>query len=217
MHAFEPKKLAIASGLTASLLGAFILGGVALGQVSANSHGATPTATQEPAEKSDASEKSETPIDPAQAKITQAAAETTALGAYPGGSVVKSYLENEHGTLVWDITVKDAQGATHDVLVDATTGQIVTAKAESEGDDNEAPIDPAQAKITQAQAEQTALGAYPGGSVIKAKLDSENGTLVWDVEVKDSKGASHDVKVDATTGQVVAEPQDGSGGAGSDD
>lgn len=227
MHAFEPKKLAIASGLTASLLGAFILGGVALGQVSANSHG-TPAATatpgqtgipqtQEPAEKSDDNEKSDTPIDPAQAKIAQTAAEATALGAYPGGSVVKSYLDNEHGTLVWDITVKDAQGATHDVLVDATTGQIVTAKAESAGDDNEAPIDPASAKVTQAQAESTALGAYPGGSVIKAQLDSEHGTLVWDVEVKDSKGATHDVKVDATTGQVITELRDAPGTPGSDD
>lgn len=215
MHAFEPKKLAIASGITASLLGAFMLGGVALGTVSANSHG-TPAATAT-ADNEGKNERPETPINPAQAKIAKAQAESTALGAYPGGSVVRSYLDNEHGILVWDVAVKDAQGAAHEVLVDATSGQVVASRADEAGKEaNEAPIDPAQAKVGQAQAESTALGAYPGGSVVKSQLDSENGTLVWDIEVKDSTGATHDVKVNATNGQVVVEPQDGPEGGSED-
>ncbi len=66
----------------------------------------------------------------------------------------------------------------------------------------DAPIDPSTAKITLDQAKAAALATFPGGTVGKAELGDENGVLSWDVNVTDASGATHDVKVDATTGQV---------------
>jgi hypothetical protein len=67
-----------------------------------------------------------------------------------------------------------------------------------------------QAKITEAQANATALGQFPGGTVKKTELDSENGTVVYSVHVTDSAGKTQEAKVDATTGKLLpAEAADG--------
>lgn len=67
----------------------------------------------------------------------------------------------------------------------------------------------AQATITLEQAKQAALAQFPGGSVLDAELEDENGAVVYGVEVRDAKGAEHDVKVDAKTGAVVATQAEG--------
>lgn len=163
MDAFNPKKLALASGLTATLLGAFLLGGAAIRGVSAaplatadmSTLAAQATASEQPEAKGtpeaseqpeakEAPEAAEQPVDPAQAKITLDQAKQAALAKFPGGTVVSATLENEHGTLVWDVELTDANGASQEVAVDATSGQIVSAHAgETEGtNDTEGPEQP---------------------------------------------------------------------------
>lgn len=61
-----------------------------------------------------------------------------------------------------------------------------------------------KAKITAQQAEQTALAANSGATVVKTKLDDENGTVVYSVEL--STGA--DVKVDAQSGVIASTYQE---------
>lgn len=58
------------------------------------------------------------------------------------------------------------------------------------------------AKVTQQEAEAAALSALPG-EVIKAKLDDENGYLVWQIDVKHAKGVT-EVAVDAGNAKVLA-------------
>lgn len=58
------------------------------------------------------------------------------------------------------------------------------------------------AKIDQAQAEAAALAALPG-QIVKAKLDNEDGYLVWQIDVKHAKGVT-EVAVDAGNGKVLA-------------
>ena len=60
-----------------------------------------------------------------------------------------------------------------------------------------------QAKVTEAQANTTALGQFPGGTVKKTELDNENGKVIYSVHVTDSAGKSQEVKVDATTGKLL--------------
>ena len=60
-----------------------------------------------------------------------------------------------------------------------------------------------QAKITAAQANATALGQFPGGTVNQTELDNENGTLIYTVHVTDSAGKQQASRVDATTGQLL--------------
>jgi uncharacterized membrane protein YkoI len=58
------------------------------------------------------------------------------------------------------------------------------------------------AKIDQAQAEAAALAALPG-KVLKAKLEKEDGYLVWQVDIQHAQGVS-EVAVDAGNGKVLA-------------
>ncbi|MFQ6089946.1 MAG: PepSY domain-containing protein, partial [Candidatus Bipolaricaulia bacterium] len=58
------------------------------------------------------------------------------------------------------------------------------------------------AKITASDAEQAALAQFPSATVLQTELDSENGCLVYSVELQSASGVK-DVKVDAGTGQVL--------------
>jgi hypothetical protein len=68
----------------------------------------------------------------AEAKITKAAAEQTALAKLPNGTVKSSELEKEHGKLVWsfDIAVPNSKNIT-EVQVDAKTGKIAAVEIET--------------------------------------------------------------------------------------
>jgi uncharacterized membrane protein YkoI len=71
----------------------------------------------------------------AEAKVTQAAAQKTALAKVPNGKVKSSELEKEHGKLVWsfDISTPGSKNIT-EVQVDAKTGKIVAVEVETPKD-----------------------------------------------------------------------------------
>ena len=62
----------------------------------------------------------------------------------------------------------------------------------------------AQAKVTKADAEKTALAKAPGGTVVESDIENENGKLIWsfDIATPGSKDIT-EVQVDAMTGAVV--------------
>ena len=62
----------------------------------------------------------------------------------------------------------------------------------------------AQAKISKADAQATALSKVPNGTVKECELEKEHGKLIWSLELNtpDSKDIT-EVNVDAITGQVV--------------
>ena len=89
------------------------------------------------------------------------------------------------------------------VLALATAGGVGIAAASGGGsglDDGEDLLP--QAKVTLQQAESAAQKAA-SGSLGETDLEHYNGRLVFNVDV-----GSHDVKVDATTGEVLAAPVD---------
>ena len=63
----------------------------------------------------------------------------------------------------------------------------------------------AQAKVTRADAEKTALAKVPGGSIKEGGLEKENGKLIWsfDIATPGTKDIT-EVQVDAVTGEVVS-------------
>lgn len=63
------------------------------------------------------------------------------------------------------------------------------------------------AKIDQRAAEQAALQAVPG-QVAESELGNENGFVVYEVEIKGDDGQTHEVKVDAGNGNVLAQEID---------
>ncbi len=67
----------------------------------------------------------------------------------------------------------------------------------------------AQAKISRAQAQQTALAKVAGGTIKEGELEKEKGRLIWsfDITTPGSKDIS-EVAVDALTGDVVSVEQE---------
>ncbi len=63
----------------------------------------------------------------------------------------------------------------------------------------------AQAKITKADAEKTALAKVPNGTVKEAEIEKEKGKLIWsfDVATPGTKDIT-EVAVDAINGEVVS-------------
>ena len=63
----------------------------------------------------------------------------------------------------------------------------------------------AQAKISRADAERTALNKVPGGTIKESGIEKENGKLIWSFDIA-TAGATDitEVAVDAITGEVIA-------------
>jgi uncharacterized membrane protein YkoI len=94
------------------------------------------------------------------------------------------------------------------------TGSITVDESQYEGmsDADEAAALQALATISSSEAEAVALAANPGTTVVKTELDSENGVLVYSVEL--SNGL--DVKVDAGNGNILYTEQAGDDAAEAD-
>lgn len=63
----------------------------------------------------------------------------------------------------------------------------------------------AEAKVSRAYAEKTALAKVPGGTIKEGELEKEKGKLIWSFDI--SIPGSSDIKevqVDAITGQIVS-------------
>jgi uncharacterized membrane protein YkoI len=71
----------------------------------------------------------------AQAKVSRADAEKTALAKAPNGAIKEGELEMEHGKLIWsfDLTTPDTKDNT-EVNVDAITGDVVSVEKETTGE-----------------------------------------------------------------------------------
>ena len=63
----------------------------------------------------------------------------------------------------------------------------------------------AQAKVSKADAEKTALAKAPGGTVKDYEIEMENGKLIWSFvfATPDIKDYFTEVNVDALTGEIV--------------
>jgi len=72
----------------------------------------------------------------AEARISRAEAEGTALARVPGGTIKEGELEKEKGKLIWsfDITTPGTSDIT-EVQVDAITGQIASVEKETAADE----------------------------------------------------------------------------------
>ena len=140
-----------------------------------------------------------------QAKITQDEAINAALEKVPG-TVEEVELEDEKGTIVYEIELVSTDGTEHEVEVDAQTGEVLKVEADDDENEEEDSQNQAklakQAKITEDEAINTALEKVPG-TVNEIELEVENGTVVYEIKVLSTDGTEQEVKVDAQTGEVV--------------
>ncbi len=137
MYTLKPKKLILGSGATAALLGAFLMGGVALNHASAAppaTPGTPTTVVQGEApdttEAADTTEATAPALNPAQVPTTADQAKAAALAKFPGATVKQVELQDENGALVWGVELTDASGAVQDVTIDGNSGQVVSTQAD---------------------------------------------------------------------------------------
>jgi uncharacterized membrane protein YkoI len=145
----------------------------------------------------------------AKAKVSKADAEHMALAKVPNGTLKEGELEMEKGKLIWsfDFTTPGSQDTT-EVNVDAIAGHVVSMEWELPEDQaarQEKAELAAMAKISKAEAQQTALGKVPDGTIKEAELELEKGKLIWsfDISTPDSKDTT-EVNVNAVSGRVLS-------------
>jgi uncharacterized membrane protein YkoI len=129
------KRILYGSGAMGVLTAGYLLGSVSLGGVFAQAAPTTPTTAQTqtaPAakEQSEGNDAAESAALASQAKITADQANAAALAQFAGGTVKKTELESENGTVVYGIKLTDSTGKQQDVKVDATTGKVLQAEAD---------------------------------------------------------------------------------------
>jgi len=163
------------------------------------------------------------------ARVTLVEAIATAKTQGHAGQIVEAELDVENGFLVYGFDFLAASGVHTKAFVDAGDGKLLaTLKEEAdtdtlqveEGDGdqtgdhqdgNDEPdltaADAAKVKVSLTDAVKTALAAAPGKAVA-VKLDSEKGTLVYEVGVLGSSGKLMSVAVNVATGKVMASEEE---------
>lgn len=124
---------------------------------------------------------------------TQAA--ELALGEIDDGVVVEVNLDRDDGDQKWEVDVVDGSGAGTEFEI--VGGNIVSDKG-FDPDDEELESHDVLAVEAIGIAEDEV-----SASLIEIQLDRENGTLVWDVELRGEDGAEYDFDIDAMTGDVL--------------
>jgi uncharacterized membrane protein YkoI len=148
-------------------------------------------------------------------KAETAAADTMAAAAKPvlldvcvdavmatkKGKIVKLEGKTEQGVHIYEFDVRGDDGEQYDIECDAAAGKIV--EIETEVASAKDPRFAAKAKVSQAEAEKTALAAYPG-TITEVEFEIEpNGDASYEFDILMADGKEMKVEVDAATGQIV--------------
>lgn len=135
------------------------------------------------------------PAAPGQVEAQPVKAMRTAAGALPDGRVFDVEPANDG----WEIKVA-SHGQEHKLRVSADGGQILGKQQTAKPSDDLAKV--GQAGVDAVAALQAAQQRQPG-ALDEMEVDyAADGTLVWEVGLRDGKGIEHDVDIDARTGAV---------------
>lgn len=144
--------------------------------------------------------------------VSQATANSLAVQAVGGGTVVHSSQDQYLNQAVYDIHVL-YQSQVWDVKV-GMNGKVLLKKLSSEqpASNSSSPPPTSQStstsssspsSVTESAAEQTALKAVGGGTVTHASADHTGGVADWDIHIT-YNGQIWDVKVAMSSGQVLS-------------
>lgn len=61
--------------------------------------------------------------------------------------------------------------------------------------------------VSMEQATTIALGQVQG-TLLEAEVESEDGTVIWEIEIRDADGTIYEVELDANTGIVLEVEED---------
>ncbi len=116
------------------------------------------------------------------------------------GKIVKLEFKSENKSPVYEFDVESADGTAWDIECNVKTGKITEIEQEVKADDAKFK---ALAKVTEADAQATALKAHPG-KVVETEYELEpDGKASYEFDILEADGEEIKVEVDATTGKIV--------------
>jgi uncharacterized membrane protein YkoI len=122
------------------------------------------------------------------------------LSAKPG-EVIKVEAKTEKGVPVYEFDIVGADGKAWDVECDGNTARIIEIEQEVANADD--PAFKAKAKVSEAEARNTALEKYPG-EIVEVEYEIEaDGAASYEFDIKTKDGKERKVEVDATSGKIV--------------
>ena len=149
---------------------------------------------------------------PAGASLTAEDAKAKALAhaglAETDVTFIKAELDRDDGRLVYDVEFYTADYKEYDYEIDAATGEVVSFDYDVEHYAPPASGSQSGASISAEDAKAKALAhaglASADVTFVKAKLDRDDGRLVYDVEFYTADYKEYDYEIDAATGEVVS-------------
>ncbi|MEU8788766.1 PepSY domain-containing protein [Streptomyces sp. NPDC048643] len=138
--------------------------------------------------------------------VTAQDAIARALGHTPG-TAVGAELDDENGSVVWEVEIIGGDGTWHDVRVSPAEGRILGSRTEREDDTARVR---AALNGTSVSAAEAARAAAAKGRVTEIDVDEDSRTPVWKVETLSSKGVEQEWRVDLDTARITADRDHGS-------
>lgn len=123
------------------------------------------------------------------------AAAVAALSTVPG-TIIEAELELDDKLSVWEFEIVTDANQIVEVVVDGYTGNVL----QQETSDDVAP-DVSNAVSLQQTLEM--VNALENGVLIEMELEADDDSLVWELEMVSEDNKETEIKVDATTGELL--------------
>ncbi|WP_147262994.1 PepSY domain-containing protein [Geodermatophilus sp. TF02-6] len=128
------------------------------------------------------------------------AALQTAAAAVPNGQPFDLERDTYQGQRVWDIKVA-SNGNQFNLYVSEDGSTVVSQEQDATPDDDVQKLQSAQISAVEAVER---VAREHGGTLKEMEIDStDDGTVVWQVEIAQSDGSEVEVDLNASTGEVV--------------
>ncbi|MDG4865027.1 PepSY domain-containing protein, partial [Streptomyces sp. T-3] len=150
----------------------------------------------------------EAPAEKGGPKTARTTATATAEKSVSGGKVTDVELEDG----VWKVDVMTSEPRVHNISVDATTGALLSTRADRMPDRARSYLKIPLAKLAAAtvardDAAGAALKAAGSGFVSELSIQGTESRPLWEIEVT-AGSVRHEIDIDAKTGKVVAHDKD---------
>lgn len=146
-----------------------------------------------------------------EAKISMEEAKEAALKEFQG-DIIQSNKDEDDGKVVYEFIIDNGPNRC-DVEIDGNTGEVLKSELEDSrlrtvSQPSEAPSQESSQPqnreeiITEDEAKEAALARSGAGSVVKCELDTDDGNVRYEIEIRDGS-KEIDVEVDAVTKEIL--------------
>ncbi|MEU0784824.1 PepSY domain-containing protein [Streptomyces sp. NPDC006173] len=118
------------------------------------------------------------------------------------GTAVGAELDDENGSVVWEVDIIGSDGTWHDVRVSPAAGTVLGSRT---GHEDDAARVRAALDGTSVSAAEAARAAAAKGRVTEIDVDEDSRTPAWKVETLTSDGAEREWRVGLDTVRITAD------------